>query len=28
VIPEDLTDIVRLQKPLPFRTLVEAVGQL
>lgn len=28
VIPEDLTGIVRLQKPLPFRRLIDAVGGL
>lgn len=28
VIPPDLADVVRLQKPLPFRAIVEAVGQL
>ena len=28
VIPNDLTNVVRLQKPLPFREIVEAVGRL
>ena len=28
VIPPDLADVVRLQKPLPLRAIVEAVGQL
>ena len=28
VVPDDMRDIVRLQKPLPFRAIVEAVSQL
>ena len=28
VIPDDMRDIVRLQKPLPFHAIVEAIGQL
>ena len=28
VIPPDMADVVMLQKPLPFREMVEAVGQL
>lgn len=28
VIPPDMANVVRLQKPLPFREIVEAVGQL
>ena len=28
VIPEDMHDVVRLQKPLPYHAIVEAVGQL
>ena len=28
VIPKDMEDVVRLQKPLPFRAVVEAVAQL
>jgi PAS domain S-box-containing protein len=28
VIPEEMRDVVRLEKPLPFREIVEAVGQL
>lgn len=28
VIPEVLRDILRLRKPLPFRAIVEAIGQL
>ena len=27
-VPPDLADVVRLQKPVPFRSIVEAVGQL
>jgi hypothetical protein len=28
VIPDDMKDVVRLQKPLPFRSIIEAVGRL
>ena len=28
VIPEDMADVLRLQKPVPFRAIVEAVAQL
>jgi DNA-binding response OmpR family regulator len=28
VIPEEMTDVVRLQKPIPFRAIVDAVAQL
>ena len=28
VIPHDMADVVRLQKPVPFRAIVEAVSQL
>ena len=28
VIPDDMADVIRLQKPLPFYTIAEAVAQL
>ena len=28
VIPDDMADVVRLQKPLPFRAIIEALAQL